>query len=231
MKRFWSSTSVIPQDAAFAVRLDARPLKLPGGGAALSVPFAPLAEAIAAEWADAPDNFTPDDVPLTRLVATAQERVRAHRTTIIGQLAAYGLNDLLCYRASESTLRTTEDAAWSPWTGWAEQRYGIRLVIAAGLMPVEQDPAVHAAFRTALEDMSDHALAGLGVIVPALGSLILGLALEANALSPAEACRLAALEELTQEHRWGTDAEAETRRQKRAQDVAESARFMVLCRA
>ncbi|HTJ91079.1 MAG TPA: ATP12 family protein [Acidocella sp.] len=230
MKRFWSSTSVIPQDGAFAVRLDARPLKLPGGGA-LSVPFAPLAEAIAAEWDDAPDNFTPDDVPLTRLVATAQERVRAHRAAIIGQLAAYGSNDLLCYRATESTLRTTEDAAWSPWTGWAEQRFGIRLAIATGLMPVEQAPTVHAAFMAALKKMSDYALAGLGVIVPALGSLILGLALEADALSPAEACRLAALEELTQEQRWGTDAEAETSRHKRAEDVAESTRFMVLCRA
>ena len=69
----------------------------------------PLAEAIAAEWAEAPENFTPDDVPLTRLVATAQERVRTHRAAIIDQLAAYGRNDLLCYRAADSTLRATED--------------------------------------------------------------------------------------------------------------------------
>ena len=129
-----------PQDDAFAVLLDTRPLKLPGGGA-LAVPFAPLAEAIAAEWAEAPENFTPDDVPLTRLVATAQERVRPHRAAIIGQLAAYGLNDLLCYRATDGALRATEDAAWSPWTGWAEQRFGITLAIAAGIMPVEQGPA------------------------------------------------------------------------------------------
>ena len=230
MKRFWSTTSVTHEGDAFAVRLDARPLKLPGG-AVLSVPFAPLADAIAAEWAEAPENFTPDDVPLTRLVATAQERVRTHRAAIIDQLAAYGRNDLLCYRAADSTLRATEDAAWSPWTGWAEQRFGITLAIASGLMPVEQNPAVHAAFKAALEDMSDYALAGLGVIVPALGSLILSLAIEADAVAPAEACRLAALEELTQEQRWGTDAEAENRRHKRAEDVAESARFMVLCQA
>lgn len=229
MRRFWSAAGVTRQGDAFAVRLDTRPLKLPGG-AALSVPFAPLAEAIAAEWAEAPENFTPDDVPLTRLVATAQERVRTHRVAIIDQLASYGLNDLLCYRAIDSAQRAREDAAWSPWTGWAEQRLGLTLAIAAGLMPVEQDPAVHAAFKAALENMSEYALAGLGVIVPALGSLILSLAIEADALSPAEACRLAALEALTQEQRWGTDAEAETRRHKRAEDVAESARFMVLCR-
>ena len=82
-----------------------------------------------------------------------------------------GSNDLLCYRATDSALRATEDTAWSPWTGWAEQRFGIALAITAGIMPVEQGPAVHAAFKTALEDMSDYTLAGLGVIVPALGSL------------------------------------------------------------
>ncbi|HVE22984.1 MAG TPA: ATP12 family protein [Acidocella sp.] len=228
MKRFWSTASVEREGDAFTVRLDARKLKLPGG-AALSVPFAPLAEAIAAEWATAPENFTPDDVPLTRLVATAQERVRTHRAAIIDQLTAYGRNDLLCYRATDGAARATEDEAWSPWTGWAEQRFGITLAIAAGLMPVAQSPAAHAAFKKALEDMSDYALAGLGVIVPALGSLILGLAIAAGALPPAEACRLAALEELTQERSWGTDAETETRRHKRAEDVAESARFMVLC--
>jgi chaperone required for assembly of F1-ATPase len=229
MKRFWSTTSVIKLDDAFAVQLDTRPLKLPGG-ATLAVPFAKLADAIAAEWAEAPENFTPDDVPLTRLVATAQERVHTHRNAIIDQLAAYGLNDLLCYRATDSALNATEDAAWSPWIGWAEQRFGITLAITAGLMPVEQGPALYAAFKAALEEMSDYALAGLGVIVPALGSLILSLAIEAGALPPAEACRLAALEELTQEQHWGTDAEAATRRHKRAEDVAESTRFMVLCR-
>jgi chaperone required for assembly of F1-ATPase len=229
MKRFWSTTGTVEQDGAFTVLLDARPLKLPGG-APLLVPFAPLAEAIAAEWAEVPENFTPDDVPLTRLATTAQERVRPQRAAIIGQLAAYGMNDLLCYRATAGALRATEDAAWEPWTIWAERRFGITLAIATGIMPVQQTGAVEAAFKTALESMSDYALAALGVIVPALGSLILGLAIAADAVSPAEACRLAALEELAQEQRWGTDAEAETRRHKRAEDVAESARFMVLCR-
>ena len=229
MKRFWSATSVTTQDGAFAVQLDARPLKLPGG-TALSVPFQPLAAAIAAEWEAAPDNFTPDDLPLTRLATTAQDRVHLHRAAIIGQLAAYGMNDLLCYRATDQAARATEDNAWAPWIGWAEQRFGITLAIAAGVMPVKQNAAAQAAFTAALEAMSDYALAALGVIVPALGSLILGLAIEADALPPAEACRLAGLEELTQEQRWGRDAEAETRRHKRAEDVAESARFMVLCR-
>ncbi len=78
--------------------------------------------------------------------------------------------------------------------------------------------------------MNDDQLAGLGVIVPALGSLVLALAVEAGALAPETACACAHLGELWQETRWGTDDEAITRRRSVAEDVAVSARFMVLCR-
>ncbi len=229
MKRFWSTTSVTAQDGLYALQLDTRPLKLPGG-TALAVPYLNLAAAIATEWDSVPAQFTPDDVPLTRLATTAQERVRQHRAAIIAQLAAYGMNDLLCYRAAEPGPRAAEDAAWSPWTGWAEQRFGISLAIASGILPVEQSADCLAAFTAALAAMSDYDLAGFGVITPALGSLILGLAIAADALPPAEACRLAALEALLQEARWGTDAEAETRRHHLAEEVAETTQFMVLCR-
>ena len=202
MKRFWSTASVEREGDAFAVRLDARKLKLPGG-AALSVPFAPLAEAIAAEWATAPENFTPDDVPLTRLVATAQEHVRPHRAAIIDQLAAYGRNDLLCYRATDGAARASEDEASSPWTGWAERRFGITLAIAAGLMPVDAKPSRAGRLR---ESPRRHERlcagrprrdrAGAGQPDPRPGH-------RSGRLAPAEACRLAALEELTQERQLG----------------------------
>ena len=97
MKRFWTDTQTAPEGDDFIVRLDTRPVKLPSGKP-LAVPFQALAKGIAAEWAAVAENFTPDDLPLTRLATTAQERVRIHRSDIVAQLAAYGMNDLLCYR-------------------------------------------------------------------------------------------------------------------------------------
>ena len=79
--------------------------------------------------------------------------------------------------------------------------------------------------------MSEYALAGLGVIVPALGSLILGLAIEAGVVWPRP--KPAAWPPSKNSPRSNTGAPtrtAETRRHKHAEDVAESARFMVLCR-
>jgi chaperone required for assembly of F1-ATPase len=231
MKRFWTSTSVAPESADFAIRLDSRPLKLPSGRA-LRVPFQALAAAIAAEWAAVGTNFTPNDLPLTRLATTAQERVRLHRDEIITQLAAYGINDLLCYRAEGPPgLIKREAEEWDPWISWLDRQLGIRLESTSGVMPLRQDPVYRDSFAAHLARMDEYQLAGLGVIVPALGSLVLALAVEAGALAPDAACRCAGLGELWQETRWGMDAEAAVRRRIIAEDVAASTRFMVLCRA
>jgi chaperone required for assembly of F1-ATPase len=231
MKRFWTSTTAQKQQDGFNILLDGHPLRLPGGNR-LNVPFPTLADAIAAEWAQTDGDFTPDDLPLTRLASTAQERVHHHRDGIISQLAAYGLNDLLCYRAeNQPALAAREHEHWQPWLDWAAQTHGIRLRTTAGIVPIAQPPEASAIFTGALAAMTDYQLAALGVIVPALGSLVLGLALTAGALSPDAAHNLACLGELWQEEHWGTDEPASARRQIIQADIAEAARFMALCEA
>jgi chaperone required for assembly of F1-ATPase len=230
MKRFWAGTEIATDGDKFIVRLDERPVKLPSGKP-LALPFPALAEGIAAEWAAVGQNFTPDDLPVTRLATTAQERIRAHRNEIVVQLSSYGMNDLLCYRAAdEPALALREEEAWQPWLDWAERELRIALQSTAGIVPITQSPAAYEAFIRHLSGMDEYQLAGLGVIVPALGSLVLALAVEAGVLTPDAACECAHLGELWQETRWGTDAEAAARRRGIAEDVAVSARFMILCR-
>ena len=55
-------------------------------------------------------------------------------------------------------------------------------------------------------------LAGLGIAVPALGSLVLGLALAAGEMDAETAYPLGALDELFQAEQWGDDYEAVDRR-------------------
>ena len=73
-------------------------------------------------------------------------------------------------------------------------------------------------------------LAGLGVAVPALGSLVLGLALADGALDAGMAHELASLDELFQAEQWGEDAEAVARRERIAEELALAERFMRLSR-
>ena len=74
-------------------------------------------------------------------------------------------------------------------------------------------------------------LAALGIAVPALGSLVLGLALAAGALDGETAYSLGALDELFQAEQWGEDEEAANRRAAIRADVLLAERYLALTRS
>jgi chaperone required for assembly of F1-ATPase len=205
------------------------------GGAPLSVASRPLAEAIAAEWNAAGQGrrdspFSPEDVPLTRLVGTAAERIAPDPGPTVAALARYGETDLLCYRAEDRRLADRQAAEWDPWLNWAAVSLDAPLRVTVGVMPVAQDPHALAALRRAVESHTAIEVAALGVAVPALGSLVLGLALAAGRLDADAATALGTLDERFQEEFWGLDAEAEIRRERLAAEVAVAARLIALAR-
>ncbi len=231
MKRFWTSALPHQEAGLFTVQLDSRPVKMPSG-APLAVPYPALAAAIAEEWNSTGAEFSPDDLPLTQLACTARERVAAHRAAIVSQLTAYGLNDLLCYRAdSPPALVSRQHAEWDPWLRWMESTHNIGLITTNGLMPVTQLPWTADTLAALLSARTDYELAGLGVLIPALGSFVLGLATADCVLDPETACATAALDELWQAEQWGEDAEEITRRAKIQADVEDAARFIRLIAA
>jgi chaperone required for assembly of F1-ATPase len=235
MKRFWSHAVAIPRpEGGHAVLLDGRPLRLPGG-APLATGFAALAEAIAAEWEAAGGEkggeMSMEAVPLTRLLGTAQDRIAPDPAAMVEGLAKYGETDLLCYRAEGPELAARQAAEWQPMLDWAAEALGARLAVTDGLMPVAQPAASLAALRAAIATHGTEELAALGLAVPALGSLVLGLALSAGRLTATEAQRLAVLDETWQEERWGTDWEAEERRIRVAAELRLAERFLALVRS
>jgi chaperone required for assembly of F1-ATPase len=233
MKRFWNQATCVAEGDGFAIHLDGRPVKLPTG-ASLRVATRELGEAIAAEWQAAGGErggeMSWEDVPLTRLTGTAAERIAPEPSATIAAIAKYAETDLLCYRAEDEALAARQDAAWQPWLDWAQATFGAELRVTRGIMPVAQTERALAALHGAVADLSPVALSALGVLVPALGSCVLGLAVIHGALEPAAAHRLAVLDELFQEERWGLDWEAEERREKVAADLALAARLAALSR-
>lgn len=234
MKRFWDSATVAPDQDGFRVLLDGRVLRLPGG-TPLLLPRRSLAEAIAAEWGAAGGakggEMDWTDVALTRLVGTAQERIAPDPEPVALEIARYGATDLLCYRAEgpEALVRRQRDG-WQPWLDWAERAYGARLCVTGGVMPVAQDSGALAALARAVAAQSPFALAALGLAVPALGSLVLGLAMADFRLDGASAFALASLDESFQAELWGRDEAAEERRRRLAAEVAVAGRFLELVR-
>lgn len=231
MKRFWDRAEVAPEGEDHAIRLDGRPVRLPGGGV-LRARTPGLAAALAAEWQAAGGakggEMRWDDVPLTRLVGTAIERIAPDPAATVEAIAAYGGSDLLCYRAEDPALAAKQARAWNPWLGWARTELGAALAVTEGIMPRPQPPESLAALHRAVAAHDAVGLSALGVLVPALGSLVLGLAVTRGGLSPEGAHELSLVDEHHQESFWGLDAEAETRRQRIAADIATAARLAAL---
>jgi chaperone required for assembly of F1-ATPase len=234
MKRFWDQASVAATQDGFVIQLDGKPMRIPGG-AELRVPSAALAEAIAAEWQAAGGQkggeMSADSVPLTRLAGTAQDRIAPNPAPVAEALAAYAETDVLCYRAEHPLPLVMRQAqAWEPWLDWLAVTHGARLVATEGVSPIKQGEAAVAAVRSVLRAQPAPILAGLGIAIPALGSLVLGLALAEGALDAGRAYELAHLDELFQAERWGDDAWATRRRTDVAADVTLAARFIELAR-
>ena len=234
MKRFWDAACFTRSDPGYAILLDGRPMHLPGGPV-LRVRAEPLARAIAAEWQAAGGGKGGEmsfaDTPLTRLAGTAQQRIAPDPAPIMDAIARYGETDLLCYRADAPVALVERQArGWQPWLDWAALTYDAPLRVGTGIAHVRQHRDSIGALRRAVAALDVEALAGLGIAVPALGSLVLGLALAEGALEAAEAHALGALDELFQAEQWGEDVEAAARRRAIAEDVALAARFIALTR-
>jgi chaperone required for assembly of F1-ATPase len=234
MKRFWETAAVLAEGAAYGVALDGRPVRL-STGTKLRVGHRALAEAVAAEWQAAGGakggDMSWDDVPLTCLAGTAQERIAPDPEPVALSIARYGETDLLCYRADyPDELVRRQHLAWQPWLDWAEDTYGAPLRVTTGIVHVAQAPTSLAALAQAVAAHDPVALAALGVAVPVLGSLVLGLALAAFRLDAAEAHALATLDETFQAELWGVDDEAEARRCRMREEVALARRALELSR-
>jgi chaperone required for assembly of F1-ATPase len=237
MKRFWEQADIAEDSGGdsggFIIRLDGKPMRLPSGET-LTVGQLALAEAIATEWR-APAmgaEILPSLLPLTQLAATARFRVAPDATATATSIAAYARSDLLCYRAEEPPdLVHRQQAGWQPWLDWAAQRYDAVLSVTRGISAIDQSPQTLAALARGVAAQDAHALAGLGVMVPILGSLVLGLAVVERVLDAGEAFRLSTLDEIFQEEHWGEDEDAVAQRARAAQEVRMAARYVLLTRS
>ena len=231
MKRFYKEAKVTAAGDEFGVQLDGKPLLTPGKRA-LRVPSRALAEAIAAEWQGQGVTVKPLELPLTRLVSTALDRVEPRSADVIGEVAKYATTDLLCYRADEPReLIERQAQIWQPLLDWTEARFAAPLTVTQGVLPVAQDLATLAAIERAIAAHDSLQLVALHLATASCGSVVLGLALLAERLSPEEAFAAAALDESFQIERWGEDAEQTQRRDALKEDIALAARFAALLRA
>lgn len=195
----------------------------------LEAPSLQFAEAIGAEWRGQGVEIDPATMPLTRLMATALDRVGPERAAITDALLAYVDTDLLCYRASApEALKSRQRILWQPVLDWLAAAHGIDLVVTEGIVPVEQPRTAVVAAQTVLSRLSVNRMTAVQAAIGATGSFALGVALVHGRISPAEAVAAAHLDETYQNEQWGEDAEAVHRRQRIAAEIEAVGRYLSL---
>ncbi|MCY0094771.1 ATP12 family chaperone protein [Hoeflea ulvae] len=230
-KRFYKQASVIPAaDGGFAVALDGKPVRTPSRQE-LAVADADLAAALAAEWEAQTDKIDPATMPLTRMINTAIDAVSTAQEAVFEDILRYAGSDLLCYRADgPEALVAREAEHWDPHLDWAASQ-GARLVLAEGIIHVEQPAEAIRAIAVLLRRYAKPLqLTALHTITTITGSLVLALALAEGKAEPAEIWAAAHVDEDFNISQWGEDHEAAARRAKRLIDFEAAALILSACK-
>jgi len=233
-KRFYKETGTAAEGEGFALVLDGRPALTPARNR-LAVPSQALAQAMADEWSAQGEFIEPSSVPVTRIVNSAVDGVASQMEAVTAEVAKYAESDLICYRAgTPQNLVAEQAAAWDPVLAWAREAHGARFILAEGVMYATQPEPAVTAVRKAIDKAvgKDNAaalrLAALHTVTTLTGSALLGLAVAQGHLSPAEAWRLAHVDEDFQMRAWGEDTEALARRTQRWTQMDAAGRMLQL---
>jgi len=229
LKRFWKTATVEQTDDGFAVLLDGRSVKTPAK-VGLIVPSKALAEKIASEWDAQEGDVNPEIMPFTRAANAAIDKVTLQFVEVADLIAAYGENDLLCYRAATpQELVDRQAAAWDPILDWANDVYGVRLATGQGVMHIAQPPSAIERLTQEVHALSPFQLTAFYDLVSLTGSLVLGFAIVNNRLGADVAWDLSRIDEIWQAEHWGQDEEALDLAETKRQALLSAAEFYANC--
>ncbi len=209
-QRFYDMARCVAGDDGYGIQLDKFDLKTPAK-TLIRVPTPALAELIVSEWNAQGDKIEPSTMPVMRLVSTAIDRVSLEAVATAEAFAAYGMSDLLFYRASHpERLVARQSEAWDPLLDWASQRFDMSFLTTESILPIEQAPRNFQGFAQ-LASGDVFRLTGLAHAAALLGSAIIALALDEAHISDSQAYEMAFLDDQFQIEEWGEDEEARDR--------------------
>lgn len=231
MKRFYKKVTVSEQDSLFGVLLDGKAIKTPEKSPCL-MPTKSTADAVAKEWQEQGEEIIPADMPITKLVNTAIDRVDKRKESLIDELVEYAGSDQLCYRAEEPIeLIELQAKIWDPLLNRMSDIHGIDLKLASGIIFKQQDVDQLLKIRALIEKMESFPLTAFYGMTTVTGSVTIALNLLEGHITVDQAWDAGQLDENFQISKWGSDFEAEERRGNLKAELENSFYFLGLSKA
>jgi ATP synthase mitochondrial F1 complex assembly factor 2 len=195
------------------VTLDGRPIQTPAGRRMVS-PSEALAHSVAWEWASQQRTVRPFTMPMMSLLATAIDQVPLTRHVVVGALLNHLHTDTVCLRAPKSSsdasaraLAVVQERRHAPLVEWFRREFNVPLTVFDGaesmIAKFEQPQQTITTLQWTLHNLSDHALAGLDMLVNSTKSTVIALATHRRRLSAADALAYSRVEENLQIEQWG----------------------------
>lgn len=225
MRRFWTDVTVEDGEGGYAICLDGRPVMTPAKRR-LAVPTETIASRVAAEWQAQTGTVDPTTMPWTRSANAALDKVATQRDEVAGHLIGYAGTDLLSYRAdAPEALVERQREHWDPVLDWLATRFGVRLSVTRGVMPVLQPQSALERLAETMAPMTHFQLTGFHDLVTLSGSFTLALAVAQGERGPEQAWGLSRLDEDWQIEQWGEDEEAAEHAEIKRQAFLHAAEF------
>lgn len=226
-KRFYTKVEVAEAEDGFRVLLDGKPVRTPGR-AFLAMPTDAAARLVAQEFEAQGETLDIPAMPVLRLANTALDGVAQDPQAVLEDILRYASCDLVCYRADgPDGLVARQAECWDPVVDWARATLSARMVLAEGVMHVDQPREAIAAIGIHMKARSEpFRLASLHVMTSLTGSALLALAVDTGELSAEEAWAAAHVDEDWNIAQWGEDAEARAMRLAKHRDMIAAARLV-----
>lgn len=226
-KRFYKNVEVSEFEGSFRVLLDGKPVRTPGR-AFLAMPTEASARLVAEEFDAQGETLDIPAMPVLRLANTALDGVAQDPQAVLEDILRFASCDLVCYRADgPEPLVARQAECWDAVIDWAHAALSARMVLAEGVMHVDQPREAISAIGIHLNARKDpFRLAALHVMTSLTGSALLALAVDAGELTPDEAWKAAHVDEDWNIRQWGEDAEAKAMRLSRHRDMIGAARLV-----
>lgn len=156
----------------------------------------------------------------------ATKEIAAYRGEIINSLMKYAPTDMLLFWGADENLQKKQEKEWSPILEWARKEFGEKYKTTTGLVVANENEKMGDKFIAFLNELSDKQLAAFYLAALNMRSVLLASALIRGKINSEQAFKAAYLEELFQADAWGKDAEAESKRQERKQELIDIEKFL-----
>ena len=156
----------------------------------------------------------------------ATQEISQYRQDIIKRLMQYAGTDLLLFWGTNKDVMARQEKIWQPLLEWAKEEFHTKFVKTHQLDVPVQDKQTGIRLKLFLEGLSDKELAAYYLAALNMRSVLLAAALVKGRINAREAFEAAYLEELYQAEVWGSDDEAEAKRQERLQELCDIEKFL-----